>query len=383
MVAAEQRGAKVKKRLAVYPVEAETVRLMFRLFREGDGTSGPMGVKTLTAWLDERGHRTRVGARWGIGQLHKILTSPTYKGEYRFNRKVWKTKEAKPQADQVAIAVDPIIDVDTFGAVQAMLRARNPRVAPPRIVTGPILLTGLATCAGCGGGMTLRTGKSGRYRYYTCGTCAQKGKVACEGRSVPMDRLDDVVTGQIVEKLLTPERVRALLSGLIERQAARDADQSQRLTALREKFGEAERRLGQIYQAIENCDADVSDPTLKDRVAAQKTERDIARAAFDRAAGEVRPEARVTEDRITAFTQVMRENVRHGDITFRRAYLRSSDRPGRSRRRGNPHSRPPDGARAARYGRRRDSGRSAQFCSQVARPTGFEPVASAFGGQFL
>lgn len=37
--------------------------------------------------------RTRKGARWGIGQLHKLLTSPTYKGEYVFNRKVWKTKE--------------------------------------------------------------------------------------------------------------------------------------------------------------------------------------------------------------------------------------------------------------------------------------------------
>ena len=83
------------------PVEAETVRLMFRLFREGDGTSGPMGVKALTAWLNERGYRTRVGARWGIGQLHKIITSPTYKGDYRFNRKVWKTKEAKPETDQV------------------------------------------------------------------------------------------------------------------------------------------------------------------------------------------------------------------------------------------------------------------------------------------
>src|SRR5690606_15332035 len=43
-VAAEQRGAKTKKRLAVDPVEAETVRLIFRLVREGDGTSGPMGV---------------------------------------------------------------------------------------------------------------------------------------------------------------------------------------------------------------------------------------------------------------------------------------------------------------------------------------------------
>jgi DNA invertase Pin-like site-specific DNA recombinase len=36
VVAAEQRGAKTKKRLAIDPVEAEVVRLMFRLFREGD-----------------------------------------------------------------------------------------------------------------------------------------------------------------------------------------------------------------------------------------------------------------------------------------------------------------------------------------------------------
>ena len=74
MVAAEQRGAKTKKRLAIDPVEAEVVRLMFRLFTEGDGASGPLGVKALTCWLNERGYRTRVGARWGIGPLHKILT---------------------------------------------------------------------------------------------------------------------------------------------------------------------------------------------------------------------------------------------------------------------------------------------------------------------
>jgi DNA invertase Pin-like site-specific DNA recombinase len=36
VVAAEQRGAKTKKRFAIDPVEAEVVRLMFRLFREGD-----------------------------------------------------------------------------------------------------------------------------------------------------------------------------------------------------------------------------------------------------------------------------------------------------------------------------------------------------------
>ena len=44
IAAAEQRGAKTKKRLAIDPVEAEVVRLMFRLAHEGDGTGGPMGV---------------------------------------------------------------------------------------------------------------------------------------------------------------------------------------------------------------------------------------------------------------------------------------------------------------------------------------------------
>jgi site-specific DNA recombinase len=40
---------------------------------------------------------------------------------HRFNRKVWKTREAKPEAEQVAVAVDPIIDAATFDSVQAML----------------------------------------------------------------------------------------------------------------------------------------------------------------------------------------------------------------------------------------------------------------------
>lgn len=323
VIAAEQRGAKTKKRLAVDPVEAEVVRLMFKLFREGDGTSGPMGVKALTSWLNERGYRTRVGARWGIGPLHKIITSPTYKGEYRFNRKVWKTKEIKPEAEQVMAPIDPIIDAATFDAVQAMLKAKNPKVTPPRVVTGPILLTGIATCASCGGGMTLRTGKSGRYRYYTCATCAQQGKAACKGRSIPMDKLDQLVTERLADRLLTPEHVGKLLIGLMERQTAKDEDYGSRLTALRAKLTEAETRLGRLYAAIENGIADPADATLKDRVAVVKNERDIAQIAFDRAVAEMRPAARITEDKIAAFVEAMRTNVLTGETPFRRAYIRA------------------------------------------------------------
>jgi hypothetical protein len=68
-----------------------------------------------------------------------------------------------------------IIDPEVFHAVQHMLEARRPTRVAPRIVTGPTLLTGLVRCETCGGGMTIRTGKGGRYRYYTCNNRLNEG----------------------------------------------------------------------------------------------------------------------------------------------------------------------------------------------------------------
>ena len=55
-VEVERRGSRIKKKLAIDPVEAETVRLIFRLFLEGDGRSGPMGVKAIAVWLNTHGY---------------------------------------------------------------------------------------------------------------------------------------------------------------------------------------------------------------------------------------------------------------------------------------------------------------------------------------
>jgi hypothetical protein len=141
--------------------------LIFRLALEGDDISGPMGVKAIVTYLNERRIFTRDGARWGIGQLYSVLTRTTYVGRHEFNRSSAKSGP-KPAGEIVTVAVPPIIDQATFDAVQAHLHARNPKVIPARVVSGPTLLTGICFCTGCGGAMTLRTGKGGRYRYYTC-----------------------------------------------------------------------------------------------------------------------------------------------------------------------------------------------------------------------
>ena len=97
-----------------------------RLAREGDGTSGPMGVKSIAKHLNESGIRTRDGARWGIDAVHKVLTRTTFIGRHRFNTKYWKTRERKPETDVVEMAVPPIIAAAKFETEQTLLKSRSP-----------------------------------------------------------------------------------------------------------------------------------------------------------------------------------------------------------------------------------------------------------------
>jgi site-specific DNA recombinase len=99
------------------------VRLIFRLAREGNSSSGPMGVKSIAKHLNEASIRTRDGGRWGVHAVHKVLTRTTYIGRHRFNTKYWKTRERKPEAE----VVPPIIDMAEFEAVQTLLKTRSPQ----------------------------------------------------------------------------------------------------------------------------------------------------------------------------------------------------------------------------------------------------------------
>ncbi len=59
-----------------------------------------------------------------------------------------------------------------------------------------------AVCAKCAGAMTLRTGKNTPTGYCSCSTKARQGETGCIGRSVPMDKLDNLVAGHIEHRPL-------------------------------------------------------------------------------------------------------------------------------------------------------------------------------------
>jgi site-specific DNA recombinase len=325
IVAAERRGAKVKKRLEIDPVEAELVRLIFRLYAEGDGRSGPLGVKETTKWLNQRGYRTRRGATFGVGPLHRILKSSYYAtGKWPYGRRNSRTGGLHDPATIVEIEIPPIIQLELLEKVHARLARNNPRVTPPRVVNGPTLLTGLATCACCGAGMT-RTGTRRRnrsYSYYTCAGCHQKGKSVCRGRHVSMAKLDGLVIENVKERLFTPERLTTILESLLERQRTKNRAVEDRRAALAAELAATNEKLNRLYRAIEDGIVNL-DAQLKQRVDALKAQRDLAQASLDRVVVQANTRAMITPDRLAAFSQLMRERLDTGDNQARKAYLQS------------------------------------------------------------
>ena len=321
----EKRGARIKKKLIVDTVEAETIKTIFKLYRLGDGKSGPIGIKAIASWLNTRGYGTRNGGLFGVGAVHKILTNTVYIGQWVFNRRCAKTLQAKPESERIVVDVPAIIEKSEFEAVQASLKSRDPRVAAPRGVTGPILLTGLTVCASCGGAMTLRTGtsKSGAvHKYYTCSTCSRKGKTACQGRSIPMQKLDDLVTEHLSERLFHPERLTAILAFVAARRSEKALDVDRRVTALQTEVSEAEEKLKRLYKMVEEGVTDLDD-ILRDRLASLKLDRDRAKIALDRIKAQTAAPTAFDSEAIERFGRAMRENIASGDIPFRKAYIQS------------------------------------------------------------
>jgi len=193
IVAVEQKGARLKKRLEVDPVDAETVNLIFQLYNHGAEGSGPLGVKDVTKWLNSHGYRTRKGATFGVGPVYGILTNSCYAtGKWPYGRRSSRTGLPNDPSEVVDVDIPTIIALDLIEAVQARLKRNNPTVTPPRVVNGPSLLTGLAVCGSCGAGMTRSGTRRGAkvYTYYSCAACQQRGKSVCKGRHVPVALLD-------------------------------------------------------------------------------------------------------------------------------------------------------------------------------------------------
>lgn len=312
---------KEKKKLAVDESEAPIVRLIFALYLHGHDGAPAMGIKAVASYLNKRGYRHR-GTLFYTSLVEKILKRETYAGVHHYNRIDSRTGKLRPPSEWVPVAVPAIIDREIFDAVQRTLKARRPQNTPPRVVTGPTLLTGIAVCGACRGGMLLRTGKSGRYKYLACANAALKGKLACGGQAVRMDAIDELVLKAVEDRVFEPSRLGLLLGEMFDRSESGRARLDTEIQRQRKALADVTARLQRLYESIERGVTDLNDPLLKDRIDGLKLQHsELERATEALAKRRSVTAIRLDADKIKSFSAAVRHRLRNGEPAFRRAWL--------------------------------------------------------------
>lgn len=184
-----------KKRLAIHPEEAATVKFVFETY-----DSEAVSLKEIANRVRDRGVPTRLGGPWGFTTVRGILTNYMVVGEVRFLRRCYKlnrtTGKRLPKwrdEDRHLVSRDEslrIIDDAMFERVQKRLAENS--VERPRGVAELRPFTRHLFCGECGTVYYCRKSKNAKaeYHYYSCGRRMAKREGECGNTAtVREDRL--------------------------------------------------------------------------------------------------------------------------------------------------------------------------------------------------
>lgn len=267
-----------KNKLAVDAGEAELLREVFQRYLAGTG------AKATAIGLNQRGLLYR-GKRWTRDLVLKVISDSCAVGTYYWGRLDSRGKRLRAQDQWIEIAVERIVDDETFRLVQELRTRRDPGRSPGRLPSSPLLLAGLLRCAQCGGPYQLETsGKLGpdgqAYRYYNCRRFIRTGKEACAGHRIAVATLDSAVLNHAADRLFTDQRCREILLSLVEEEGLlrqKTAEQRRLLERERDELG---KRLERWYERIETDAelADVGSERLRElRTKREEVARDLAK----------------------------------------------------------------------------------------------------------
>lgn len=238
-------------RVVLDPPAADAVREVFRLQLAGASLSD------LQSALFSRGIRGRGGSVVSKATIHRMLRNSRYLGRFAYQ--------------DVVIDVDPIIDAETFRAVQDSFETSRNSGGRSNM---DYMLSCKCSCAVCGKLLPVTTGTGrhgGKYSYYHC-----RGKCI---RPIRTDALDDLVLQETIARVLTDDVIEKLADRIMEIQ---DADlNAGPAAAIRADLEENARRRKNLADAME-ASGRVSF-TISDRIAELEAEAERLQADLDRA----------------------------------------------------------------------------------------------------
>jgi len=322
-VSVGKRGHRDKKRLDPDPKESPVVEKMFSLVENIPPHGDPLGVRAVAAELERCNYTKRNGRCFSATDVHKILRSPTYMGRHIFNKTSSTEKKKKPESEWVIAQVPAIIEPERWTAVQAILRARNPMTTKARFTGRPTLLSNLARCSACGGAMTLRTGKSGTYRYYVCSNYNRLKARGCSNpRMIREDLLDGLVVDHLADIMFEPARLRAILQDAIKAEQAIRDEAPRELARLERRKSDLDSQISRAHKAIIEGKIADDDDEFAGKLQNLRTERTQLQGIIASLKVSETKYSPLTAQKMREFSAALRAAMRAGDARTRRGYLK-------------------------------------------------------------
>lgn len=244
-----------KKQLIIEPKEAEIVRLIFSHYLLGEG------YRAIANRLNRRGLKTVKGNTFSTSAIKDIVHNKVYGGYIEYARYTnWDTKRRKGKNEQPILVKgthDPILSEELYHAVQK--RLEEDKHHPKWTNRGENLLTGLLRCPECHAPMaasnvtnTLKGGIKKRTRYYSCSTFRNKGAGVCHANSIRADVAEAYVAQRLKEIVQVPEILAQLVESLNQEMVQQVKPLEQELAVIGSQYEELDRKLTNLYQAIED-----------------------------------------------------------------------------------------------------------------------------------
>lgn len=205
-------GAEGEKKYEINDSEANAVRLIFKMYSEGEGYS------SIIDKLNQHGYRTKNGTSFKKNSITEILRNEKYTGVYLYNRrekakrvdgrKVKTNRKLKDDDQIIRIegGMPQIISDDVWKIVQKKL-AENVRKGGQFKAVHNYLLSGKITCRYCGRKMVGSSRKAGRnkelYITYKCNHKENGSKCSC--KEINKTYLERFVLNVLIQSIFTDD----------------------------------------------------------------------------------------------------------------------------------------------------------------------------------
>ena len=225
-----------KDALEPQETEAPMVPVIFDLYLHKR-----LGTRAVANWLNEHGHRTRLGRLWSHMTTLTVLRNEAYLGRVNFRDKVY------------AGTHPPLIEESTFQEVRALLTERGENYSKRRSNSSDYLLGGLLTCAHCGSKFvgTAARGNRHRYRYYTCHRRNRYGPKGCNSERLPAEELDKFILAAVLDAYSDSDLVAEALEEARGRTTEAVPRLKEQLAAVEADIRRAEESLERYFLAFE------------------------------------------------------------------------------------------------------------------------------------